>query len=239
MRPSSEGEQPFPDSWISTTGSVALGCLTDISSEVILAHGAEGARILWPRIGKFMQQWCNGDVKSDNGVIDISSDWTPCEALVRIACSEINRFASRLAARLPQIDKDVAAVWTNFLIAFFSETLTQSLDIEHAVKKKLLKDKLRAYKLTSPQFASGQANGFSNDEPMIDEDEKLDLTTPYGKGLLVDRRVNGHNEADIVVDVINLSFGMLYRPNKNSLKKFDELTNGDINEGRNCVPYDL
>jgi hypothetical protein len=56
------------------------------------------------------------------------------------------------------------------------------------------------------------------------------LTTPYGKGLLVDRRVNRHNEADIVVDVINLSFGMLYRPNKNSLKRFDELTNGDINE---------
>lgn len=226
-----EGEQPFPDSWIATTGPVALGCLTDILSEVIISHGIDGVQKLWPLIGNLMQQWCNGDIKRNNGVLDIITCWTPCEALVRIASREINRFSSRLTERLPHLEPDVAAVWTNILITFFSETLTQSLDLERSINKKLIKDKLKAYRLTSPQFA---VNGVANEEPEVDEDEIVDLATPYGRGLLVDRRTNHYDASDITIDVIKLDFGFLYSPKENSLKTDSQQTNnsGIIGEGR-------
>jgi hypothetical protein len=90
---SMEGEQPFPDSWISTTAPIALGCLTDIASEVIVSHGSDGAKVLWPLIETLVQRWCNGDAKSYRPS-KLGSIWSPCEAMVRVACREINRFST-------------------------------------------------------------------------------------------------------------------------------------------------
>jgi len=145
MSKNSDGEQPFPDSWIATTGPIAFGCLTDVASEIILVRGSEGATVLWPVIGHIFRRWCNGDCCQDeNGQHGIGS-WTPCEALVRIATREILRFSSRLAARLPQMASKDAKVWVNTFVPFFVETLTQSLDIEKGIEEDLLQQKIQAY----------------------------------------------------------------------------------------------
>jgi hypothetical protein len=232
MRHGTEGEQPFPDSWISTTAPVALGCLTDIISEVILAHGAEGAIFLWPCIGNLIQRWCNGEVKMV-GETNVSSGWAPSEALVRISCREIIRFATRLTDRLPNLERDDAEVWANAFITFYTDTLTQTLDIQHAVRKKLLNQKLKSYRRSKAAKGLSDTNGFSN-EHLIDEDEKIDLATPYGNGLLVDRRVNYYDAGDVKIDVVNLSFGILYRQSAETPKKHekDAVEETDDEEGK-------
>jgi hypothetical protein len=218
MRLNMEGEQPFPDSWISTTAPIALGCLTDIASEVIISHGSDGAKILWPPIERSFQRWCNGDAKSYRPS-NIGSVWSPCEALVRVACREINRFSSRLTERLGSLNGADAAAWSNSLVTFLSETLNQSLNIELAMKKKLIDDKLRAFRRSNPSM-----NGFAN-KPLIKKDEKVDLTTPYGRGLLVDRRIDDSNGGlDVVVDVVKLDFGILYQATSKSFE--DEADQG-------------
>lgn len=161
------GEQPFPDSWISTTGPVALGCLTDICSEIIIPHGAEGVQNLWPCISGLLKQWFNGDAKLDEAK-NLSGGWTPCEALVRIACNELNRFASRLPDKLSKLDTTDAARWANCWVIFLSGTLSQSLDIEYALEKKLLKDKLRAHGFSVSSFDSIGTTGHLEKKPPQD-----------------------------------------------------------------------
>jgi hypothetical protein len=60
MRGNADGEQPFPDSWIATTAPVALGTITDITSEIIMPRGAEGASELWPRVGSWSNSGAMG-----------------------------------------------------------------------------------------------------------------------------------------------------------------------------------
>ena len=145
MSNDADGEQPFPDSWIATTGPVALGCLVDIVSEVILPHGADGGIILWPSIGHIFRRWCNGNCyKNEDGRYELGK-WAPCEALVRIATREILRLSWRLVARLPQMSSGDAQVWSNTFVSFFVEILEQSLDIEDATQKALLEQKMDAY----------------------------------------------------------------------------------------------
>ena len=56
----SDDEQPFPDSWIGTTAPVALGCLTDIATEMLEWYDAtEGTEQMWPLIGNLIRRWCN------------------------------------------------------------------------------------------------------------------------------------------------------------------------------------
>jgi hypothetical protein len=212
MLHNAEGEQPFPDSWIATTGPVALGCLTDIASEIILAHGAEGAIFLWPCVGDVMRRWCNGEVKVANGR-QVPGDWTPCEALVRIATSEIIRFSDRLAERLEKMSRTDAEVWSNAFISYFTETLNQTLDMEVHVKKELLDQKILAYKKARRLFPGSFDSEDSPADHLIGTEEKIELITPFGKGTLVDRKINDFGAGrKVKVDVIKLNYGMLYTP---------------------------
>jgi hypothetical protein len=154
MRGNVDGEQPFPDSWIATTAPVALGTITDITSEIILARGAEGASELWPRVGSLVQLWCNG-----------TESWEPCEALVRIACWESNRLSKRVSGKVKELEKEEAVVWGNAIISFFKETLRQSIDIEQSVKEKLVQEKAKAFQ-ENAFHGNGVANQSSdqNDE---------------------------------------------------------------------------
>ena len=209
MRNHNEGEQPFPDSWIATTSPVALGFLTDIASEILLPHGGEGAVFLWPCIGGVIRRWCIGEIKVAEGR-HVSGDWVPCEALVRVSTREIIRFSTRLAERLPRLKRPDAEVWSNAFISFLTETLEQTLEMEEEIKMQLLDQKIQAY--TSARRAQGLVD---SDGPVdvIGKDEKVDRITPYGRGTLVDRKVNDFgNGKKVKVDVIKLSFGMLYRP---------------------------
>jgi hypothetical protein len=68
---------------------------------------------------------------------------------------------------------------------------------------------LRAFRLS---------NGFAN-EPLIKKDKKVDLTTPYGRGLLIDRRINNNNGGlDVVVDVVKLDYGIIYQATSKSFE---------------------
>ena len=148
-----KGEQPFPDSWIATTAPVAMGFLTDISSEIVLAHGAAGRELIWPSIGSMIQRWCNGDTKE--------SGWSPCEAVVRIACREMSRFSVRLADALTRLSPEEAIAWTQYFFQFSTGILFQSLDLESAVQDELLGAKLEGFKGPSPA-TNGDQNGSSN-----------------------------------------------------------------------------
>ncbi|KAL3938388.1 MAG: hypothetical protein SGBAC_006689 [Bacillariaceae sp.] len=135
MRGNSDGEQPFPDSWIATTAVVALGTLTDVASEVIVPKGREGASNLWPLVGDMIQTWCNG-----------TDSWQPCEALVRVACKETNRFANRVSAKLEGLDANDKAAWGTAIIQFFQETLRRCLDIEVELQEEIIQEKAKVFK---------------------------------------------------------------------------------------------
>ncbi|CAJ1959317.1 unnamed protein product [Cylindrotheca closterium] len=135
MRGNADGEQPFPDSWIATTAAVALGTLTDVASEVIVPKGKEGASKLWPDVADMIQTWCNG-----------SDSWQPCEALVRVACRETNRFANRVSAKLDGLDSDDKSAWGVAIVQFFQETLSRCLDIEVALQDEIIQEKAKVFK---------------------------------------------------------------------------------------------
>ena len=86
IEPNQDIEQPFPDSWISTTAPIALGALTDLSTEVLFTRGTEGAKVWRNTVGATYLRWCNGDITS----------WMPCEAVVQIATSELSRLMKRI-----------------------------------------------------------------------------------------------------------------------------------------------
>jgi hypothetical protein len=96
-----------------------------------------------------------------------------------------------------------------------------------------LNQKLNAYRRSKAARGLSDTNGFSN-EHLIDEDEKIDLATPYGSGLLVDRRVNYYDAGDVKIDVVKLSFGVLYRQSVETPKKHekDPSEETDDEEGR-------
>ena len=166
----SRHEQPFPDSWIATTAPIALGLLTDISSEIVLPHGVEGRKLLWPCIGSEIQRWCNGDFgKKENNGIQVA--WSPCEAVVRIACREVNRFCRRLGDTIPGLTEQDAVTWTNYFCTFYEDTLTQSLDIEEAIQSELLQLKVRSYTGTA-------TNGVSSGAEVGDTNERKESHEP-------------------------------------------------------------
>ena len=194
MNVKSDDEQPFPDSWIGTTAPVALGCLTDIATEVaVTLDGLDGSQKVWPQIGSLIRTWCNG-----------GKDFTTCEALVRISCCEVNRFAARLNERLPRLERKDAILWSNSFATYYSELLAEALDIESRVRTRLLNDKLAAYRLSNAEET----------ESGIQQYEKIDIHTPYGRGLVVDRRVDDYDEdGEVTVDVVSMNYGTLYFAN--------------------------
>jgi hypothetical protein len=157
MRSTHEGEQPFPDSWISTTAPVALGALTDIASEVILLRGEQGATELWPRVESLIQLWCNGRIQrfEDNSM---KMEWAPCEALVRIACREVNRCSLRILDSIKTLNQEEQVIWANSLVNFFRDTLSQSLEIEKAVKLRLVQEKIRAFQKSTSEINDSVAS---------------------------------------------------------------------------------
>lgn len=151
----SDDEQPFPDSWIGTTAPVALGCLTDIATEMLEWYDAtEGTEQMWPLIGNLIRRWCNGENPEQN------DEWETCEALIRIACREICRFASRLNERLSQLDGKNAMIWSNAFAGYFSVLLDEALQIESLIKSQLVEDKLEAYRISNEE---SKENGVQQD----------------------------------------------------------------------------
>mmetsp|Transcript_13366 Transcript_13366/g.26848 ORF Transcript_13366/g.26848 Transcript_13366/m.26848 type:complete len:1000 (+) Transcript_13366:107-3106(+) len=152
-------EQPFPDSWISTTAPIALGALTDISSEILLVRGA-GATVWRSTVAKIYQHWCNGDI----------TKWVPCEAVVRIATSECERFMIRTTDNLSTLaDKNNAKMWANHILEFYADIMGKNLGVEEVMldlllegKRETLKTNLKTNLKTSSIDESSEGEGSSS-----------------------------------------------------------------------------
>jgi len=208
-----KGEQPFPDSWVATTASIALGLLTDVSSEVILRRGDEGRKRLWPLIVDQYRSWCIG--RSDRSANGKKVHWRPCEALVRIACLEVNRFSMRLADAIPAMDPSEAINWTSSLLVLFSELIKDSVQKEKMIQRSLTqsKDKELHDRKSGDPLSDSLDHG-------LDHERAADgsIITNFGRGTLLHKRLSvlrdAHGkEINIVTKVIRLDFGAtLFEP---------------------------
>jgi hypothetical protein len=189
---SSSPEQPFPDSWIATTASMALGLLTDIAIEFAVLRGPEARDKIWSIVSNQYKLWYLGHESTSN-------QWSPCEALVRIASAELHRLSERLATEYESstLQRDEQAAWSSIMIHLFSDFLAQSLDDEESLRLELLH------------------YGMKKSKAISDEKKNTDVETAFGNGKLVESR----KQADTCqqIDVISLEFGgVLYRPAEES-----------------------
>jgi Sec7-like guanine-nucleotide exchange factor len=208
-------EQPFPDSWVATTGPIALGTLTDITTEIILKRGFEGRELLWPAIQAQYQAWIIGRSNL------LGEAWQPCEALVRISCRELHRLSYRLNVYVSNMAMSDRRAWSSIVINTFAHTLNDVVEIEICLKDELIRAKTQAYGVAA--FTDGSFH----DEP---EDEigkvvsDVIMYTPYGKGKLIERRkesyqLNFGKVQTLVMNCVKLEFGgILYRPAPGSVQ---------------------
>ncbi len=115
-----------------------------------MVRGAAGAAVWSCTIGEIYKLWCNGDAYK----------WIPCEAVTRIACSEVSRFMRRLTLDISGLDRESAPVWANQMILFYTDILNRSLEIEQQVAERLLREKSKAFKLSS---STSDSNGSAED----------------------------------------------------------------------------
>lgn len=83
-------------------------------------------------VGATYLRWCNGDITT----------WVPCEAVVRISTSELNRFMNRVTRLIPTIaEKEDANAWANQLIEFYTEVMGRNLGFAKEMLDMLLDSK--------------------------------------------------------------------------------------------------
>lgn len=214
-------EQPFPDSWVATTAPLALGLLTDITTEFVVYREAEGQEILWPIIEQQYKLWCVGrafGTERNDPNADTKS-WFPCEALVRIACRELYRLPRRLFADVEFISfaKSSQITWVSIVLNLFSVILTKSVQVEDVAWQNLLD-------LKEQETTDRKCLGTEN-LSLVDESSNEELIdTPFGSGR-IDRESKyfyldpeGGIGTELVVNVVKLDFGAtLYQPVEGSL----------------------
>lgn len=223
-------EQPFPDSWIATTAPIALGLLTDITTEVLLLHGMESRQRLVPFIVRLFLVWCVGRPLDFEGVekdkMDLRSErpndiWWPCEALVRISCQEMHRLPERMVANFSRLGANERGEWTKTMLTMFSAALSKSVMHEKAIQRELFSAKEKVCK------TQAKAEGNSADSWPVPPNKphvETMIFTPYGKGRLTKSRQDchanpkGNDFLHLTMDVVELDCGAtLYRPAPNSI----------------------
>lgn len=234
-------EQPFPDSWVATTAPIALGLLTDITSEIFLRRGEEGREILWPIVLEQLKLWAIGrpELQKDGPVTDadfIHDDagvsWQPCEALIRTSCREFKRLSARFFEIISELDKEDGVAWNDSICKSIGDTLDTVVTIEGGIGEELVRLKLDAYgivegetkgearlpteKVTSPIAPASGPVPASPTRGMGMEDVDVIIYTPYGKGHLVKKRADTFKAADgstMTINEIKLDSGAsVFRP---------------------------
>lgn len=205
-------EQPFPDSWIATTASIALGLLTDIASEIVLHRGREGRDQLWPLIVDQYRTWCLGRI--DRAADGKKMHWNPCEALVRISCGETDLLSKRIANAIPDMDPSEAASWSSAVLNLFSGLISESVQSEKLTQRELVRSKEKALNNRKGQ------NSFRDtlDDGVDSVVEKGVIVTAFGKGKVLEKREEqvlddlSGKKVEIVTQVLKLPYGTLYQP---------------------------
>mmetsp|Transcript_7450 Transcript_7450/g.21709 ORF Transcript_7450/g.21709 Transcript_7450/m.21709 type:complete len:1742 (-) Transcript_7450:1355-6580(-) len=179
-------EQPFPDSWISTTAPIALGTLTDISTEILLLRGAEGATVWRCTVAEIYQHWCNGDI----------TKWVPCEAVVRIATTEFERCITRGTENLSQLGgKANAKVWANNLVDFYAEIMGKNLGMEQVMMELLLEEKCKVINANS-KSSSNDSKVDVQPPPPSGKLESDDLSSSSSSSSSSDSDSNSNSDSD-------------------------------------------
>ena len=171
-------EQPFPDSWIATTAPLALGLLTDITTEICIWRGPEGRDKIWPLIADQFKTWCIDHSEKRNGSIQ----WRPCETLVRISCREIRRCLIRLSSWVQERDNAEASFWASTVLLMFSNILSRSLEKEEATIKYLIRAKTNAM-----SGRKGNGTTDSNSE-RTGPQTAARVNTAYGRGTVLETK---------------------------------------------------
>lgn len=187
--------------------------LTDLFSEKIVNYGLEGRRFIWPMIIAQMQQWTIGEPigKGQSQVRKISVDmmeatvWKPCEALVRIGCKEISRLTQTLVDSLPRMNAMEGKAWLNTHCLNLADTISKNLEIESILHTDLVRAKIRL------DFVSK-----STEEEGSKFEEKYRVSTLYGEGVIVGKRVDKYKDdlrSLVNINVVKLDSGaMMYGP---------------------------
>lgn len=212
---------------------MALGLLTDITSEILLPLGAEGRERLWPLIARQFMVWCVGRPVG-NGENEPDGVWWPCEALVRVACNEIQRLPERVTVAFPGLADFEKIGWTKMFLTVFANTLTKTVQHE----KKLERDLLKAR--TNPKEAGASSDSLDSENVLpltASEDSDLGksptpaspavgsgISTLYGDGKVIEKRrdsyengVGDEKYTHLTVNVVELDYGKLYRPDPSSV----------------------
>ena len=203
-------EQPFPESWIATTSPIALGLISDVITEIIVALPANESGKLWSIVSRQYKLWLTGQDPEKTDIADESLDsWRPCEALVRTSCREVGRLAENLM-RIEQDqefqNRSECKNWVSLILLLFSELIYESTEAQHDAHKDLVESKEKA--------ASERLEAETEDDVA-----GTSLETQYGLGRLTEDRCDVFVDADsgteltTTVQVIALDFGgTLYRP---------------------------
>ena len=198
-------EQPFPDSWLATSATIAIGILTDLLTEVVPAFPDEEARMIWSLISGQYKLWLLGSTMDGEHPITMR----PCEALVRISCREVGRLTEHLMKH-ERNNSQLSSIWNTWVMSLFFELMTGSTENQRRAYLHLMKSKKKVMSAKLDSEANeGTVNGVG-----------LRKTTAYGSGRLTERRLDhheaGHEAAGVSsteVEVIALDFGAtLYAP---------------------------
>eukprot|EP00551_Chaetoceros_affinis_P004309 CAMPEP_0203668256 /NCGR_PEP_ID=MMETSP0090-20130426/4937_1 /ASSEMBLY_ACC=CAM_ASM_001088 /TAXON_ID=426623 /ORGANISM="Chaetoceros affinis, Strain CCMP159" /LENGTH=2105 /DNA_ID=CAMNT_0050532651 /DNA_START=189 /DNA_END=6503 /DNA_ORIENTATION=+ len=210
-------EEPFPDSWVATTGPIALGMLTDFFCMIVMRYKVDDARKMWPIVMGQMQRWAVGSplIVKNTGV-----PLSPCEALVRIGCKEISRLSETLITLLPRMNDSDVKIWLDVLCKNLADTLSYSIGLEGEVHDKFTqvfgtknvesnieKDENKEDKVEE------EIPGDEQVPPSLVEEGKTMVSTAYGNGELITQRVDKYLSLSIDIDVVRLDSGAtLYGP---------------------------
>ena len=137
-----ELDEPFPNSWLATTAPSALGLLTDIATEIAVPRGTDGSEKIWPLVAKQYKVWCvghGGKFYSDRG------PWKPCEAVVRVACKEYQRFAFRLVEKFSSMKSSEARLWSTLAAESITDVVSENVQLEDTVHRDFVKQRKRRY----------------------------------------------------------------------------------------------
>ncbi len=214
----SNHDEPFPDSWVATTGPIALGMLTDFFCMIVMRYKVDDARKMWPIVMGQMQQWAVG-CPLTIGVTNVA--WSPCEALVRIGCTEISRLSETLIALLPRMGNADVQIWLNVLCKNLADTLSYGIDLEGKLHDEFVRlansqsGHVETNKSLSEEKIEEQStkDGDEENSHIPEEAVSSQINTPYGNGEIVFQRVDEYPSSSVEIDVVQLNFGgTLYGP---------------------------
>lgn len=212
-------DEPFPDSWVATTGPLALGMLTDIFCSFVLKFSLEESIMIWPLTVGNIQKWVNG---SPYGVDD-QEDFVPCEAITRIGSAEL----AHLTENLFMIFHHLNVEYVRNLLGLLCESLANALSKNVDLERKLL---LAA----SVDIEHFQNSLQVNDHPSLESNpvtitERNVVETAYGSGKIITFRIDQHPDGNIKMALIKLESGSnLYCVMTPGMEKiFEEEINDD------------